>query len=81
MTWEYEDLYAEMKQAKYKEQQHCRDTAYKFIKENNCKLLTSGVYRFKDWDIYPEKLYCRNFRTNKKISLDNFYKNIEAKND
>jgi hypothetical protein len=81
MTWEYEELYTEMIEAKYKEQKPFRDKAYKFIEENNCKLLTDGVYRFKDIDIYPEKLYCRNFRTNKKMSLENFYKTMEIKND
>lgn len=81
MSWEYKDLYIEMKQAKYKQQKPYREKAYKFIEENSCKFLTDGVYRFEDWDIYPEKLYCRNFKTNKKMSLYNFYKNIEAKND
>ena len=77
MTWEYEEVYNEIQQEKFKRQKPFIDKAYKFIEENNCKKLTDGTFRHKEWDIYPNKLFCKNYKTNEKMSLTNFYKFIE----
>ena len=40
------------------------------IENVGAKFLTEGVYRLGDFDIYPARGYARNYKTNKRTSIE-----------
>lgn len=64
------DTYNALRQYQ-KEKRKNNETYWKSKIENvGAKFLTEGVYRLGDFDIYPARGYARNYKTNKRISIE-----------
>ena len=64
------DTYNALRQYQ-KEKRKNNETYWKSKIENvGAKFLTEGVYRLGDFDIYPARGYARNYKTNKRTSIE-----------
>jgi hypothetical protein len=64
------DTYKALRQHQ-KERRKNNETYWKNKMENvGAKFLTEGVYRLGDFDIYPARGYARNYKTNKRTSIE-----------
>ena len=64
------DTYKALRQHQ-KERRKNNETYWKSKIENvGAKFLTEGVYRLGDFDIYPARGYARNYKTNKRTSIE-----------
>ena len=64
------DTYNALRQ--YQKEKRKNNEAYWKSKIENAgaKFLTEGVYRLGDFDIYPARGYARNYKTNKRTSIE-----------
>lgn len=64
------DTYNALRQHQ-KEKRKNNETYWKSkIESVGAKFLTEGVYRLGDFDIYPTRGYARNYKTNKRTSIE-----------
>lgn len=64
------DTYNALRQYQ-KEKRKNNETYWKSkIDKVGAKFLTEGVYRLGDFDIYPARGYARNYKTNKRTSIE-----------
>lgn len=64
-----DDFRAYSEHMKWKRQKRNKLYEPKLIELGAIKL-SDGVYRLGDWDFYPYKGICRNFKTNKRNSIN-----------